>query len=132
MWIFPHSPKSDTLFINAVDAKKEGGNKFMIFILYASLILFIGVLIFLDRVAVKTYRSARPKVEHIQGTIKRMQEQTDLIKTEAIKLSEYQRQMLEKIEDTRNSLETAATAAKQTPEMVKEFFSALYTQRKKN
>ncbi|MBE3569936.1 MAG: hypothetical protein IMW92_07415 [Bacillales bacterium] len=104
----------------------------MIFILYASLILFIGVLIFLDRVAVKTYRSVRPKVEHIQGTIKRMQEQTDLIKEEAIKLSEYQRQMLEKIEDTRNSLETAATAAKQTPEMVKEFISALYTQRKKN
>jgi uncharacterized protein YoxC len=131
MLIFPNPPKSDTLFINAEKALNGGGNKFMTFILYASLILFIGVLIYLDRVAVKTYRSARPKVEHIQGTIKRVKEQTDLIKAEAIKLSENQRQMLEELEHTRKSLETAVTTAKQTPETLKELFSTIITRRKK-
>lgn len=101
----------------------------MIFILYASLILFIGVLIFLDRVAVKTYRSARPKVEHIQGTIKRVKAQTELIKAEAIKLSENQRQMLEELEQIKKSLETAAASAKQTPEALKELFSAVIARR---
>jgi uncharacterized protein YoxC len=106
-------------------------NEFMIFILYASLILFIGVLIYLDRVAVKTYRSARPKAQHIQAVLKRMREQTEIIQAEAAKLLEHQQKIQEDLEQTKKSVETAVRAAKQTPEAAKKLFSVLKTQRKK-
>ena len=85
------------------------------FIVYISLAVIFGSLVYLGFVAFKTLKAAKPSIENLQVTANRVQSQTDSIKEETDKLSFKQQKLMTDFEKKKKAVNTVVFSVKQTP-----------------
>ncbi|WP_174732617.1 DUF948 domain-containing protein [Mesobacillus harenae] len=88
-------------------------------IVYLSIALIIGALIYLGITAYKTYKDAKPAIEKLSDTASRVQVQTDTLKVESNKLTENQQQLMNDVDEKKEAVMQTVDAAKQTPKSIK-------------
>lgn len=67
-------------------------------IVYISLALFIGSIIYLAFFAFKTFKDTKPTIENVNQTVTRIQAKTDQIKSETDQLAMTQQEITEDVE----------------------------------
>lgn len=67
-------------------------------IVYISLALFIGSIIYLAFFAFKTFKDSKPTIENVTQTVTRIQAKTDQIKSETDQLAMTQQEITEDVE----------------------------------
>ncbi|WP_170289374.1 DUF948 domain-containing protein [Metabacillus lacus] len=92
-------------------------------IVYLSIALVVGSLIFMGIYAFKTYKQVKPTVNRIINTTTRMKESTDTIKAKANVLAANQQQLIEDIDVKKEKVNFTVKTAKQTPKTLKQFWN---------
>ncbi|MBM7649611.1 uncharacterized protein YoxC [Bacillus ectoiniformans] len=87
---------------------------------WLSLAIIIGALIYLGISAFGTYKSMKPKIDHLQATSERMQEQQTRIQAEADQLKVHQTKITGTVEQQKENVMFTVEEAKKTPERVKQ------------
>jgi uncharacterized protein YoxC len=101
-------------------------------IVYASIILVAGSLIYLAISAVKTYKDTKPALASLSETAGRMQAKTQLIKTETDKLTETQQEIAEDMEYKKEVVQYTMDSAKASPESFKQIWKAVKGKKKRH
>ena len=94
-------------------------------IVYASIALFIIALIMLGAALMRTIKTTRPIVNDMNHTVANIQARMDKISSEATQLQETQGEIQEDIEYKKSSVTTTIQEVKRTPEVLKEFVKSM-------
>lgn len=87
---------------------------------WISLAIVIGALIYLGISAFGTFKSMKPKIDHLKSTTERMQEQQTRIQSEADQLKVHQTKIAENVEQQKEKVMFTVEEAKKTPKRVKQ------------
>lgn len=94
-------------------------------IVYISLALFIGSIIYLAFFAFKTFKDSKPTIDNVTETVTRIQAKTDQIKSETDHLAETQQDITEDVQYKKEAVQYTVNAAKQTPEPFKNIWHTI-------
>ncbi|MFJ7676618.1 DUF948 domain-containing protein [Peribacillus sp. NPDC097206] len=94
-------------------------------IVYISLALFIGSIIYLAFFAFKTFKDSKPTIDNVNETVARMQAKTDQIKSETDHLAETQQEITEDVQYKKEAVQYTVDAAKQTPQPFKNIWHTI-------
>ncbi len=94
-------------------------------IVYASIALFVITLIMFGAALMRTIKTTRPIVNDMNHTVANIQARMDKIYAEAIQLQETQGEIQEDIEYKKSSVTTTIQEVKRTPEVLKEFVKSM-------
>lgn len=84
-------------------------------IVYLSIAVIVGALIYLGVTAFKTFKDAKPALNKLQETAARLQAKTEGIKQETNKLTANQQMLVSDIEHKKKAFTQVVETAKQTP-----------------
>ncbi|MBW3114456.1 MULTISPECIES: DUF948 domain-containing protein [Bacillaceae] len=94
-------------------------------IVYASIALFVITLILFGAALMRTIKTTRPIVNDMNHTVANIQARMDKISAEATQLQETQGEIQEDIEYKKSSVTTTIQEVKRTPEVLKEFVKSM-------
>ncbi|MGE7761705.1 DUF948 domain-containing protein [Peribacillus sp. NPDC097895] len=94
-------------------------------IVYISLALFIGSIIYLAFFAFKTFKESKPTIENVTETVTRIQAKTNQIKSETDQLAMTQHGITEDVQYKKEAVQYTVDAAKQTPEPFKHIWFSI-------
>ncbi|MES1040344.1 MULTISPECIES: DUF948 domain-containing protein [Peribacillus] len=94
-------------------------------IVYISLALFIGSIIYLAFFAFKTFKGSKPTIENVTETVTRIQAKTDQIKSETDQLAMTQQEITEDVQYKKESVQYTVDAAKEIPEPFKNIWFSI-------
>ncbi|MEY8734949.1 DUF948 domain-containing protein [Peribacillus frigoritolerans] len=94
-------------------------------IVYISLALFIGSIIYLALFAFKTFKDSKPTIENVTQTVTRIQAKTDQIKSETDQLAMTQQGITEDVEYKKEAVQYTVKAAKEIPEPFKNIWFSI-------
>ena len=89
-------------------------------IVYFSLALVVGTLVYFGVSVFKTYKAAKPTIESLTQTAERMQVKADTLKVETNKLKDNQQELAADIDDKKKAINSTVFAVKQTPVIFKQ------------
>ncbi|PLR76839.1 DUF948 domain-containing protein [Bacillus sp. V3-13] len=89
------------------------------FIIYLSIALVVGSLIYLGYSAFKTFKEAKPAIDKLSQSAARVQKQTDSIRTETDELTTNQQQIVADIQEKKAAVNSAIKAVKETTQSFK-------------
>lgn len=94
-------------------------------IVYISLALFIGSIIYLAFFAFKTFKDSKPTIDNVTETVTRIQAKTEQIKSETDQLAMTQQGITEDVQYKKEAVQYTVDAAKQTPEPFKNIWFSI-------
>ncbi|MGE7183828.1 DUF948 domain-containing protein [Peribacillus sp. NPDC006672] len=94
-------------------------------IVYISLALFIGSIIYFAFFAFKTFKESKPTIESVAETVSRIQAKTDQIKSETDQLAMTQLEITEDVQYKKEAVLYTVDAAKKTPEPFKNIWFSI-------
>lgn len=94
-------------------------------IVYLSLALIAGSLIYLAIYAVKTFKDTKPVMNRITKTTAMIQAKTDQIKSETDKLAMTQQEITADVQYKKETVRGTVDAVKQTPKPFKELWQSV-------
>lgn len=86
---------------------------------WLSLVIIIGALIFLGMSAFKTFKSMKPKMDHLKAAQQRIQTDTNKIKTETDELKVHQEHIMADVDHAKQAVTLTVNEAKQIPQNAK-------------
>lgn len=86
---------------------------------WLSLAIVVGALIFLGISAFKTFKSMKPKMDHLKTAQQRIQTETDKIKTETDELKVHQEHIMADVDHAKQAVTLTVNEAKQLPQNAK-------------
>ena len=89
-------------------------------IVYFSLALVVGAIVYFSVSVFKTYKAAKPTIESLNQTAERMQVKADTLKVETNKLKDNQQELVADFEDKKKAVNSTVFAIKQTPVIFKQ------------
>ena len=81
-------------------------------IVWISIIIIVGSLVYLGISTFQTFKDTKPTITEIQATITRLQQQTDSVKVETNRLTETQQAIMSDIEYKKNAVNYPINQAK--------------------
>ncbi|WHY56464.1 DUF948 domain-containing protein [Peribacillus simplex] len=94
-------------------------------IVYISLALFIGSIIYLAFFAFKTFKDSKPTIDNVTETVTRIQAKTDQIKSETDQLAMTQQEISEDVQYKKEAVQYTVDAAKEIPEPFKNIWFSI-------
>ncbi|MDM5210337.1 DUF948 domain-containing protein [Peribacillus sp. NJ4] len=94
-------------------------------IVYISLALFIGSIIYLAFFAFKTFKDSKPTIDNVTETVTRIQAKTEQIKSNTDQLAMTQQGITEDVQYKKEAVQYTVDAAKQTPEPFKNIWFSI-------
>ncbi|WP_180954099.1 DUF948 domain-containing protein [Bacillus sp. M6-12] len=91
-------------------------------IVYLSILIVVGSLVYLAISAVKTFKATKPILQDVTDTTARIQAKTDSIMQEKDRLLQNQQQITEDIQQKKDVVMGAVEKAKETPKPLKQFW----------
>lgn len=92
---------------------------------WISLAVVIGALIYLGISGFGTYKSMKPKIDHLQEVSERLKVKQQAIQSETEKLKATQENIKHDIEEKKEAVMFTVDEAKKTPESIKQLGTAL-------
>lgn len=92
---------------------------------WISLAIVIGALVYLGISGFSTYKSMKPKIDHLQAVSERLKTKQQAIQVETEKLKATQENIKQDIEEKKEAVLFTVDAAKRTPESLKQLGTAL-------
>ncbi|HEY9577363.1 MAG TPA: DUF948 domain-containing protein [Pseudobacillus sp.] len=92
---------------------------------WISLAIVIGALVYLGISGFSTYKSMKPKIDHLQAVSERLKTKQQAIQEETEKLKVTQENIKQDIEEKKEAVLFTVDAAKRTPESLKQLGTAL-------
>ena len=89
------------------------------FIVYASLALVIGSIAYMGYAVFNTAKAAKPAIHTLNEVAGRMQVKADTLKSEADKLKQTQKRLMDDVNEKKLAINSAVFAVKQTPAIIK-------------
>jgi uncharacterized protein YoxC len=96
-----------------------------VIIVYISLALFIGSIIYLAFCAFKTFKDSKPTIENVTETVTRIQAKTDQIKSETDQLAMTQQEITEDVQYKKEAVQYTVDVAKEIPEPFKNIWFSI-------
>ncbi|MFJ7510542.1 DUF948 domain-containing protein [Peribacillus simplex] len=94
-------------------------------IVYISLALFIGSIIYLAFFAFKTFKDSKPTIDNVKETVTRIQAKTDQIKSETDQLAMTQHEITEDVQYKKEAVQYTVDSAKEMPEPFKNIWFSI-------
>ncbi|RFU70064.1 DUF948 domain-containing protein [Peribacillus saganii] len=91
-------------------------------IVYLSVLIVVGSLVYLAISAVRTFKATKPILQDVTDTTARIQAKTDTIMQEKDRLMLNQQQFTEDIQEKKEVVMAVVEKAKETPEPIKQFW----------
>lgn len=101
-------------------------------IVYLSIALAVGSLIYLAFSAVKTFKDTKPVMNRITKTTAMIQAKTEQVKTETDKLTLTQQEITSDVQYKKDAVQGTIETVKQTPQRFKEVWQALKGEKSTN
>lgn len=92
-------------------------------IVYISLAIFAGALIYLGISAFKIYKDSKPAIQNLTETAARLQKQTENIKIQTTELTAHQKEIQQDIQAKKEKVNHVVVQAKQTPKLFKKLWT---------
>lgn len=92
---------------------------------WISLVIVIGALIYLGVSGFSTYKSMKPKIDHLQAVSERLKTTQEAIQSETEKLKATQDHIKQDIDEKKEAVLFTVDEAKKTPESLKQLGTAL-------
>ncbi|RJS61508.1 DUF948 domain-containing protein [Bacillus sp. PK3_68] len=92
---------------------------------WISLAIVIGALIYLGISGFSTYKSMKPKIDHLEAVSERLKVKQETIQSETEKLKATQEHIKQDIEEKKEAVLFTVDEAKKTPESLKQLGTAL-------
>lgn len=86
---------------------------------WISLAIVVGALIYLGISAFSTFKSVKPKVDHLQEVQTRIQGEVDKIKSETDELNVHKEQIMADVDHAKQAVTLTVNEAKQMPQNAK-------------
>ncbi|KIL72145.1 septum formation initiator family protein [Bacillus badius] len=93
---------------------------------WASLAIVVGALIYLGVSGFSTYKSMKPKIDHLQAVSERLKATQQVIQSETDKLKSTQENIKQDIDQKKEAMLFTVEAAKKTPQSMKQLGTAMY------
>ncbi|WP_110928558.1 DUF948 domain-containing protein [Bacillus massiliglaciei] len=94
-------------------------------IVYASLAVIVGSLLYLGFIGFKTYKETKPSIDSAKETVQRMQAKAEQITDETDQLTKNQQEITEDIQVKKEKVQITIDAAKNAPKGFKDIWLAV-------